>query len=382
MITSRKVIQALNKDWLQILSLMPTDWKESARSCKAVSKRLFNFTEETMLRTILLHTGAGHSLRETSARVKASKIADVSDVSIFKALKRSEKWLHKLCKDLYQESEITLPYSNGKNMRLVDGTIVKEPGKTGSLWRINYSFNLPNLECDHFNITPVRGKGNGESLQRTPIKEGDCIIADRGYSRVNEIKYVSDNKGDIIVRANQQSLIFYNELGEPIKLLDLLSKLKSVGKAGSWIVTIKDTKGNEVKGRICAVKKNEESAKKSQLTIKKKSQKQSTQIQSTQIQSTTLEYAKYLAVFTTLSQEECSAKEVLNWYRVRWQIELAFKRLKSLAELGHLPKYDECSSRAWIYGKLLMGLLTEKLIRYSKTISPWGYGYSLQEQKT
>lgn len=374
MLTSRKVTQTLDKEWLQILSLMPTDWKESARSCKAVSKKLFNFTEETMLRTILLHTGAGHSLRETAARVKASKIANVSDVSIFKALKRSEKWLHKLCKDLYQESEITLPSSNVRNMRLVDGTIVKEPGKTGSQWRINYGFNLPNLHCDHFNITPVRGKGNGESLQRTPIKEGDCIIADRGYSRVNEIKYVSDNKGDIIVRANQQSLIFYNELDEPITLLDLLSKLKSVGKVGSWIVTIKDTKGNTVKGRICAVKKNEESAKKSQLIIKKKAQKQSTQIQ-----SNTLEYAKYLAVFTTLSKEECSAQEVLNWYRVRWQIELAFKRLKSLAELGHLPKYDEGSSRAWIYGKLLMGLLTEKLIRYSKNISPWGYGYSLQE---
>jgi hypothetical protein len=376
MSTSRTITQSIDKDWLQILSLMPTDWKESARSCKAVSKRLFNFTEESMLRTILLHTGAGHSLRETSVRVKAARIADVSDVSIFKALKRSEKWLHKLCKDLYQESEISLPSSlpNGKNMRLVDGTIVKEPGKTGSLWRINYSFNLPALECDHFNISPVSGKGNGETLQKTPIKEGDCIIADRGYSRVNEIKYVSDSKGDIIVRVNQQSLLFYNELNESIKLLDLLSEIKTIGKSGSWNIVIKDTKGNKVKGRICAIRKNEESAKKSQLIIRNKSRKQNTQLQ-----SHTLEYAKYLVVFTTLTNEECSTQEVLNWYRVRWQIELAFKRLKSLAELGHLPKYDECSSRAWLYGKLLMGLLTEKLIRYSKTISPWGYGFLLQE---
>ncbi len=50
-----------------------------------------------------------------------------------------------------------------------------------------------------------------------------------------------------------------------------------------------------------------------------------------------------------------------------------FKRLKSLAGLGHLPKHDEVSARAWLYGKLFTGLLVEKLIEYAKTISPWGY---------
>jgi Transposase DDE domain len=58
---------------------------------------------------------------------------------------------------------------------------------------------------------------------------------------------------------------------------------------------------------------------------------------------------------------------------MRWQIELVFKRLKSLAQLGHVPKYDDRSSRAWVYGKLLVALLTQKLIRIGRTISPWGY---------
>ncbi len=137
---------------------------------------------------------------------------------------------------------------------------------------------------------------------------------------------------------------------------------------------IKDNAGNAVKGRICAVRKSKDSILKSQLKIKNKAQKQSVKLQ-----KDTLEYAKYLTVFTTLKEDEYKPSEILNWYRVRWQIELAFKRLKSLLGLGHLPKYDESSSRAWIYGKLLMGLLTEKLIRYSKTISPWGYGFLLQE---
>jgi IS4 transposase len=55
---------------------------------------------------------------------------------------------------------------------------------------------------------------------------------------------------------------------------------------------------------------------------------------------------------------------------MRWQIELAFKRLKSLAQLGHLPKHDNRSSRAWLYGKLLVVLLAQKLIRIGRDISP------------
>jgi IS4 transposase len=65
----------------------------------------------------------------------------------------------------------------------------------------------------------------------------------------------------------------------------------------------------------------------------------------------TLEFAKYVLVFTTRSSD--SAAAVSESYRVRWQIELVFERLKSLAQLGHVPKHDDRSARAWIYGKFL-----------------------------
>ena len=85
----------------------------------------------------------------------------------------------------------------------------------------------------------------------------------------------------------------------------------------------------------------------------------------------TLELAKYVIVFTTRSRG--STADVLRSYRMRWQIELVFKRLKSLAQLGHVPKHDDRSSRAWLYGKLLVTLLTQKLIRIGRDISPSGY---------
>jgi len=75
---------------------------------------------------------------------------------------------------------------------------------------------------------------------------------------------------------------------------------------------------------------------------------------------------------TAAPSAEASAEEVLQWYRVRWQIELVFQRLKSLLQRGHLPKYDACSSRAWLYGKLLVVLLTQKVARMDSAPSPWG----------
>jgi hypothetical protein len=41
--------------------------------------------------------------------------------------------------------------------------------------------------------------------------------------------------------------------------------------------------------------------------------------------------------------------------------------------LGHLPKKDPASSRAWLHGKLLTSLLVERMIQIANAISPWGY---------
>ena len=64
---------------------------------------------------------------------------------------------------------------------------------------------------------------------------------------------------------------------------------------------------------------------------------------------------------------------VLQWYRFRWQIELVFKRFKQIAQLGHFPKHDPQSAKAWLYGKLFVALLTEKVIEQARALSPWGY---------
>ena len=121
-------------------------------------------------------------------------------------------------------------------------------------------------------------------------------------------------------------------------------------------------------GRACAVRKTQEAIRIAHKALRRQASKKGTQLQ-----PQTLEFAKYVILFTTFPIEAFPAASVLEWYRTRWQVELVFQRFKSLAQLGHLPKRDDESAKAWLYGKFLVALLVEKLIRHASAISPWGY---------
>jgi IS4 transposase len=70
------------------------------------------------------------------------------------------------------------------------------------------------------------------------------------------------------------------------------------------------------------------------------------------------------------------AEQVFDLFRFRWQIELAFKRMKSLLELDDLPAKDPLLARSFIYAKLLAALLIEDLSNEFLVFSPWGFRLS------
>ena len=88
---------------------------------------------------------------------------------------------------------------------------------------------------------------------------------------------------------------------------------------------------------------------------------------------TSAEAAQYVFVWTSLPEKEYSAEAIMELYRLRWQIELTFKRLKSLLGFGQLPKRSDASAHAWLHGKLFVALLIERLIEEASLFSPWGY---------
>jgi len=330
-------------------------------------ERLRGFpSPDVLLRMLLLHVARGYSLRETVLRSKLANWTDISDVALLNRLRASEEWLRLLCSELLRENVAgRLEEGSRRKVRIVDGTIVKEPGKTGSQWRILYSIGLPSLVCDFFEVTSTSGQGSGESLNHLPVRPRELIMADAGYCSLAGIEYVWQHGADVLVRVNPQSFVAYSSCGRRFSLLPRLRSLSKVGQFGEWRVVVRG-QDSVIAGRLCALRKSDCAIQQAHRRLQRKASKKQMFTR-----PETLEFAKYVIVFTTCSSS--STADVLRSYRVRWQIELVFKRLKSLAQLGHVPKHDDRSSRAWLYGKLLVTLLAQKLIRVGREISPSGW---------
>lgn len=352
------------EDWQLLTALLRSDWRELAHETGALRRCRGFDGPDTLLRTLLLHIGPGLSLRETAVRARSADWTTVSDVAIFKRLRSSEEWLRRLATGLLAETFPEQPKLHGYEARMVDATVVNEPGSSGTSWRLHYSIRLSDLRCDFFEFTDPSG---GESYRRFPVSAGDLIVGDRAYATAPGIQHVHRGGGRVLVRMKVANLPLRLPSGRDFPLLARLRKLR-IGEIGEWEARCVLPEDGEVVGRVCAVRKSKAAAQRSA-----RKQRRSASKEGRRLQPKTIESVKYQFVFTTAASSKLSAETILEIYRLRWQIELSFKRLKSLVGLGHLPKRDPACCRAWIYGKLLVALLAEKLAFEARFFSPWGY---------
>ncbi|EHX90164.1 cvaB, IS186 transposase domain protein [Escherichia coli DEC14B] len=77
-----------------------------------------------------------------------------------------------------------------------------------------------------------------------------------------------------------------------------------------------------------------------------------------------------MLLLTSLSEDEYSAEQVADCYRLRWQIELAFKRVNSLLHLDTLRAKDPELAKAWIFANLLAAFLIDDIIQPSLDFPP------------
>jgi len=353
--------QLISTDWDIVKQLLPADWEAGARQCGALRRCRNVDSAETLLRLIFLHVAGGLSLRQTVVRAEALGWAKLSDVALLKRLRASANWLESLCWGIWEAADWPEGLTaKGRRWRIVDATTATEPGATGIDWRVHYVVGLPSLVCDFVAVTGVRG---GESLCRIPVRPGDVLLGDRGYSHRAGVAWVMAQGGDVIVR--HQGFNF-PLLDPQDKEFDLLAGLRGLQQhqPGTWPVRFAH-EGRAREVWLHAVRKSAAAAEHAQEELRKE--------RGAGLQPHTLEMAEYVMVLTSLNPKDVSATQVLALYRGRWQIELVFKRLKSLLGVGELAKYDPDSARAWLQAKLLTALLLERLEREAFLFSPWGY---------
>lgn len=359
----------MDENWDILLSMLPVGWQEKAIETKALKGLRKNKSAENLLRTLLIHLSYGYSLRETAVRAREANLAEMTDVALLKRLRKCKDWLAALCQMLFEERGIDLKkQQSGFDVRLVDATVVKEPGRTGSLWRVHYSLRVPSLQCDYFKVTSNSGVKTGEAFSQFPLHPGDHVMGDRAYGRAIGIEYANKHQAAILVRITPNLIHVLDASGNPFSWIDRLAEIPQTGTIGSWDVLIPVADGSRIPGRICAIRKTEQAILAANIRLKERARRKK-QV----LKERTVLYANYVIVFTTFDKSLFTPADILQWYRLRWQIELVFKRFKQLAQFGHLPKYTDDSSQAWLYGKLFVALMTEKLIWQARVISPWGY---------
>jgi hypothetical protein len=379
----------VDENWDVLTSFFPPNWKELAFKSGAMTRIRKMKSEEALLRTLLLHVGSGYSLRETVRRAKEADIADFSDVALLKRLKKSGQWFYLLCLSLFEEqgvkvqetgnwkqdnedsTSISLPRNSQVKLRLFDALNVKEPGKTGGSWKVHYSLNIPSLECDFFKLSEFKDKE--ADLFPYPIRKNDHIITDN-CAGIHELTAA---QAFVTFEINPQMSCKHADIYKPDhKVFPFLEEMQTIEKAGkikSWDVQIYENgpehEHTPLKGRLCALRKTEAAIKLAHAGLKSEAV-----ANGAAIASESYEFAKYSVVFTTFPEENFSSFDVLECYCLSWQLRPVLKRFKELAQIGHLPKYDDESSKAWFYGKLFVALLMEKMERYAHFVSPWGYG--------
>lgn len=354
--------EGLNEEWGVIERVLPAGWQEAARETGALRRTRGFKDAATLLRVMLIHLVEGCSLRETAVRADAGGLAKVSDVALLGRLRGCGEWFRWMVEQMSRRlSTTTEEVLAGKRVRLVDASVVCEPGATGSTWRIHYMIDLSTLACEQLQVTLP---DEGETLTRFEVRKNDVLMADRGLAHRRGIRHVVDHGGDVIVRSNMVSVPLEDDNGRPVAMLPKLRRL-AVGQARDWPALVRDSRGT-IPVRVCALKKSAEQRRKAQDKLREVASRKGRNLQ-----PDTLEAAGYVVVLTTLP--DVSAQQVLELYRHRWQIELAFKRLKSLLQLGHLKKTDPAGARAWLQGKLFVATLIETLIAVGERFSPWGY---------
>lgn len=362
-------VNLADESWEILQQFLPGDLEQSAREHGAFQRARGEIrSASVLLRLILLHVAGGLSLEQAVLRARENKLVKISAVGLFKRLRSAGPWLTWLTAELVKSLSKDWDDAiwKGRPIRVLDATDIEEPGPTGTDWRLHYSLRLPQLSCDFLELTDVHG---GETLKRLPVNEGDIVLCDRGYSHRPGVAQVLAQQADVVVRLNSGAFPLEDAKGKPLDLVKLVAKLK-IGQVHEWPVWF-EHEGRRHRLRLCVLRKSHVSAARAQRKAQKKARDKGQQVR-----PETLKLAAFVLVLTSLPVSWATASIILELYRARWQVELAFKRLKQLLAAGHVPKTTDASSRAWLQAKIVTALLIEHMIHAGRFFSPWGYRLS------
>jgi hypothetical protein len=354
------------RDWKLIETLLPEGWEALAQQHELLETKYGNakITKAAdLMRFLLVHTVADIPLRQTVAIVAEAGGPDISHVVLSKRLMRAEGYLHELVARMLGPALDASPETwGGYDVCAVDASIGCRPGSLNGDVRMHTLLRVTEMRYVHVEVTSLK---EGESLHRYDLQPGMLVLGDRGYCQAGAIVSAVKKGADVLIRLNRGSLIPERPDGSTFHVMPWLRQLEGHRADEQRVVicwTDASKEKHRIDARVCAVRLPGREAEKARQRLRKE--------QGADVSEEALEAAGYVALITTALRERLSAARCIELYRLRWQIELLFKRWKSLLGFDRIPNYREDAIRAWLYGKVLAAMLLERLASQDGEFSP------------
>lgn len=339
----------------EFLQLLPEDAIEQAYDFQAFTRKRKIQTPQQLMRLVFLYCALDQSLRESAATF-THLYERLTDTAVKKRLLACLPWVRALLTQLLSTQQVQMLEFGGR-LLVVDGSVLTGPGANGVDWRAHLVLDLFRLEFVFIEITDDK---DAESLEKVPVQPGDLVVADRGYCRQLPLLSVVERGGDVLVRMMLQTILLQPHTGQKLSLMEELQAREHQ----EYVSFELDFSGNQskqtVRGWLHAQQLPEEVASKKRRELRTHRRKKG----KGQPKAETLYLAGWVVVFSTLAPDQLGAKEALDLYRMRWQIELVIKRLKQLLKASNLRcKKGSELGELWILGKFLYALCLEKKLR-------------------
>lgn len=322
-----------------------------------------------LLRLVLAYCLGLTGLRLTAAWAEGIGLASVSNVAVLYRLRQCGPWLEQIVARLLSQAVLTAPRApakigtldgsraDGRLIRLIDATVVCKAGKAarenGRVWRIHAGFDLPFAgQPERFSAFELTDEKQAERIERLAVIPGEIRIADAVHCKPDGIAQVMAAGADVVVRASWQGARWLDKDGFPFDLV--LALVRNTSGSIDQPVWLGRKGAEPLALRLVAVKMPKDKAVQSVRAARKEAKSDGRQIQ-----PGTLIAAEWVILVTSLAVSDYPAARVLELYRLRWRIEIAFKRLKSIIGLKTPPGECPKTAKAWVLCHLIAVLLTE-----------------------
>lgn len=352
--------------WSGLMQRLPAglDVDASARMAGAFARARGVPDAGALLRLALIYGTTPLSLRSAAAWAGVTGLARLSDVALMYRLQSSEAWLSGL---LAETLSAAVPAPSDRTttegrLRIVDATMIGSPARDGS-WRVHATYSLEHRRFTGFELTDRRG---AESLERAAVAPGDIVLADRFYAKPGQVHHIAASGADFIVRRGLTGASLRHANGGKLDIKAVMAAVEH-GQTTELSVRVPLPPGSDappLPARLVVVHLGDKAEAARARMLRKAALKQQP------AKPKRVEAAGFVMLLTSLDAIDFPAERVAALYRLRWQIEIAFKRLKSLIGLADLQAKEPRLARCCLFAKLLLAALIEDCLAEILDSSP------------